>query len=132
MLFRSSQYVKESIYCKFSKQFKHSCIIKNGSMIIDIFGNLYPCMAVVGQRDLIIGNVFSGYNEAKIRMLDNISMKPIKKCVGCSNYRSCNSVRCKYVNKSINNSYYEPSVINCHVQNINQHLMDKYKKQFKL
>lgn len=76
-------------------------------------GDIYPCSMVVGDEKWKIGNVEKGLDFEKVRLIQSINSKEVKRCKGCSFYNYCEGPRCKLVNKKITRDFFEPSAITC-------------------
>lgn len=81
-------------------------------------GNLYPCTIAAGNNEFLIGNISEGINYTKLKKIMSFSDKKIQECEGCCFYNSCNSIRCRILNKLINGSYLKPQVVECRLNSI--------------
>lgn len=92
------------------------------SMHIDSFGDIYPCMLAVGNREFLIGNVYKGIDSNKQKIVLEYSECAIPECEGCDLYCYCNETRCKIINKVINGDYMKPSAVACEIERIKYRL----------
>lgn len=92
----------------------------NISENIYIDGYIYPCIFVVGIKEYIIGDIYSGIKQEKINLLEKINLIDNPICKGCKNIEYCSSNRCKFLNKSITGDFYTPPTIECVLENIKE------------
>lgn len=98
------------------------------SINIDQFGNLYPCSYAVGEEEYIIGNVNTGIDKTQLKEILAHNKIINEQCKGCTNYKCCDSSRCKIINKIIGGDYDTPLPIVCGIQNtINRFLEEQDK-----
>lgn len=93
---------------------------------IDVHGNIYPCIAIVGKTEHIIGNVVDGINDEKLKQVKNIICQKILSCSGCAIYDCCIATRCLLVNYAINGDYSKPNLVECNMMHIKLELMEEY------
>lgn len=85
---------------------------------IDSDGKLYPCSYVVRDMDFCIGDVKNGFDENKILQINSLNRRKVEDCVGCANYKYCETPRCLLLNKQITGDYYTPSPVVCSFENL--------------
>lgn len=81
-------------------------------------GNIYPCTMAAGNKEFLIGDIYNGINTEKLKTIMSFSNLSILECQGCSYYNSCNSVRCRIINKLVNGNYLKPEVVECYLNHI--------------
>lgn len=81
-------------------------------------GGLYPCIMVSGISEFKIGTIYEGVDTKKIQDLLIHNTKTNEECSECNLCNSCNGNRCKLINKLINNSYTQPSPLECEINHI--------------
>lgn len=92
---------------------KTRCSGGENSINISPKGELYPCTYLVNMQDYIIGTLTHGIDKKKMKAISKVNDPDIEVCIGCSNYHSCEAVRCRYLNKLLTNDYLCPSPIIC-------------------
>jgi uncharacterized protein len=100
------------------------CIVGCDGYQIGTDGKIYPCTYVVNQPEYIIGDVFNGIDNAAVKKINCLNNKKTEACIGCENYRCCDSTRCFMLNKMLTNDYYSPSAVVC----ASEHLKIKLKR----
>ena len=85
---------------------------------IDTDGRLYPCSYVVRDSEFCIGDVENGFDENKIVEINSINKKKVGDCVGCENYKYCETPRCLLLNKQLTGDFYSPSPVVCAYENL--------------
>jgi uncharacterized protein len=101
--------------------------ICNPSKHFYIDGTIYPCTYVVGMENYNIGNVFDSIDEKKIKNIIELSKNDNSDCKNCNNKKTCNSNRCKLMNKVVTGNYYKPPIISCILENIQIEMANKRK-----
>lgn len=93
---------------------------------VNVNGDIYPCIMVVGDDVHKIGNVFTGLDKEKIEKITkiNCSRDKVEACGDCELSRYCESTRCLLVNYALNGDYYKPNLVNCNLMNIKYNLCD--------
>lgn len=102
----------------YSKKAIGICTGGTNSYHISPDGYIYPCAFVVGKQEHVIGDVFTGLDDNRIRTFRKINETIINICKGCSHELACISVRCRLLNKIITGDYYTPASSVCSVENI--------------
>lgn len=74
-------------------------------------GTIYPCIGVIGNEEMIIGNVNEGIYKEKIDRIIHENKKVISSCRNCDLYDYCEGTRCKIINKTVTGSFELPSPI---------------------
>lgn len=92
---------------------KTKCAGGYNSVNISTKGELYPCTYLVNMQDYIIGTIDQGMDKKVLNVISKVNDPVIEVCTGCSNYQSCEAVRCRYLNKLLTNDYLCPSPIIC-------------------
>mgnify|MGYP000016879728 CR=1 FL=1 len=82
-------------------------------------GGIFPCIYVVGNPHYKIGTIYEGINESILKNILQVNELPLPECVGCNNYESCNSVRCRYLNEQLTGDCMKPSPVICAFENEN-------------
>lgn len=82
-------------------------------------GGIFPCIYVVGNPHYKIGTIYEGINESILKNILQVNELPLLECVGCNNYESCNSVRCRYLNEQLTGDCMKPSPVICAFENEN-------------
>ncbi len=93
---------------------------------IDVKGNIYPCTAIVGKTEYIIGNVVDGVDDEKFNQVKRMICKKIKSCENCAIYDCCEATRCLLVNYSINGDCFKPNLVECNMMNVKLQLIEEY------
>lgn len=81
-------------------------------------GTIYPCIGVIGNEEMIIGNVNEGIYKEKIDRIIHENKKVISSCRNCDLYDYCEGTRCKIINKTVTGSFELPSPIVCRFNGI--------------
>lgn len=99
---------------------KGECKITKSSFVVDVNGEVYPCIVCVGDKSLVIGNIYINPLEKieVIEYLQRINREENKECQGCKHKEFCISSRCKFINKSITGDFLTPSAVECAYQNM--------------
>lgn len=95
---------------------------------IDTEGNLFPCIYSVDNFEECCGNIYDGINNEVLNKFVEINNCEVEECKGCTNYKYCLTVTCKFVNKKYMGQYTKPIPILCDLQNRN---FNYYKLKFK-
>lgn len=98
---------------------KTKCTGGYTSINISPEGDFYPCTYVMYIPEYKIGSVYSGINKDQLGRISKINDSEMTDCIGCNNYSSCLSVRCRYLNEQITGSPTKPSPVICAFENKN-------------
>lgn len=91
------------------------CVPGQGKLFVDVQGNLRPCEKVSEHnQDLIIGNIYEGFDHDKIKRLLNIGLLTEEECKKCWAIRLCKE--CPLVTDNINGISREKKLIECEAQ----------------
>lgn len=97
-----------------------SCDAGRNYFSVDYKGDIYPCIAVVGNEAFRIGSVNQGIDILKINLLEScIKYKP-SDCLKCNNKLTCKGYRCSFINMATNNNYDKPNKILCYTKKLNE------------
>lgn len=66
------------------------CIPGATRLLINAFGDFYPCEKVCESSEMVIGNVYSGFNFDSIEYMLNIERNSKEMCHNCWAYQYCN------------------------------------------
>lgn len=110
------------IFNELSGEFREKGLCSGGKdhYSVNVNGDIYPCIMVVGDDVHKIGNVFTGLDKEKIEKITkiNCSRDKVKGCDDCELSGYCESTRCLLVNYALNGDYYKPNLVNCNLMNI--------------
>lgn len=81
-------------------------------------GDIYCCTMAAGIEEFHIGNVRTGIEKKNIDDILCHSSEKIDVCSECTYCAYCDCVRCRIVNKLVNDNYCEPVGIQCALNNI--------------
>lgn len=81
-------------------------------------GTFYPCTFVCGEKELRIGSLDIGFDQNKIKRINEISSRVVNDCVGCSAYNCCTTTRCKLMNYSLTKDYFAPCESVCTIMRV--------------
>lgn len=83
-------------------------------------GDIYPCSYAVGQKELVLDNLYSTKSsfDQNVKNLINLNSYDNIDCLGCTNYSCCICTRCKIINKTLEGDYHKPSSIICAFENL--------------
>lgn len=111
-----------------TSEFKKKGICSGGKehYSVNVNGDIYPCMMVVGDEKHRIGNIFTGFDYDMINSIVciNNDRLQVEGCKDCNLFDYCDSTRCLLVNYAINGNYYKPNLVNCNIMNIKYNLCD--------
>lgn len=93
-----------------------------GTFSILASGTVYPCTIAVNDKRFCMGTVGGEIKKDIVNEIQEMGIKLISKCEGCSRYEYCISTRCRIVNKILLGDYLEPSPVNCASQRISMEL----------
>ncbi|MDU5723510.1 MAG: radical SAM protein [Clostridium butyricum] len=99
------------------------------TMSIESNGDIYPCIASVGHKEFIIGNISNKIQRDKLEDIRKWGTKKNTECTGCKRYDYCTATRCKIINKLLTNNLHRPSAVTCNLQNVRVNLSEYYKKE---
>lgn len=85
---------------------------------INTNGDIYPCILANGKEDYLLGNVFNGISEDKLKYIHRTDHQVISACQGCTRYDYCTNTRCKIVNEIIEGNANTPISARCEIENI--------------
>jgi len=94
------------------------CTAGHGYFSIDVQGNIYPCIALVGNNKHIIGDVINGINKNKLKELEKVICQEVSICDGCKLYDYCEATRCLLVNYATTGDYLKPNLVKCNMMNV--------------
>lgn len=115
-----------------SKLENSPCSGGTSTFSIDTDGKIYPCIISVGMPEFIIGNVYMGLDENKVKEIMDWDKVEISDCIGCSRYNYCNTTRCRIVNKIMCGELHTPSPVVCNIEHVKVLLSEYYMKVFSL
>lgn len=72
---------------------------------IDVDGNIYPCVFSIGNKQFLIGDVYSGIDSAWFSELEKINQIEMILCNGCNFLPCCMGKKCKIFNYILTGSY---------------------------
>lgn len=81
-------------------------------------GDIYCCTMAVGNKDYRIGSIDKGIDAGCVDRILGHSAKDMESCSGCAFSQYCECVRCRIINKLVNNDYCAPIGIQCALNNI--------------
>jgi Arylsulfatase regulator (Fe-S oxidoreductase) len=81
-------------------------------------GDIYCCTMAVGNKDYCIGSIDKGIDEGSVDRILSYSAKDIESCSGCAFSAYCDCIRCRIINKLVNDDYCAPIGIQCALNNI--------------
>lgn len=81
-------------------------------------GRIFPCTMAAGNEEFMIGDIDMGINYNKIEQIKAYSDEEVTSCTGCFYYNFCDCIRCRIINKLVNNSYCLPCSVQCNFNNI--------------
>ncbi|MCM1112406.1 MAG: radical SAM protein [Muribaculum sp.] len=101
----------------FGNEVANLCVCDSGLERFDIdpMGRLYPCTYAIEEKELCLGDVFDGINEEVLGRVRSICEEELANCKGCGGYKSCVSVRCKFINKKHTGDYFTAMPLVCEV-----------------
>lgn len=94
------------------------CLGGTDSISIDIDGTIYPCLLVTGNKEWVIGSIFTGVDIDFASRLESIVDKDNDVCKGCARLEYCEGNRCKIINKQYTGNYHMPFPMFCTNENI--------------
>lgn len=97
---------------------KGICSIESDGENIYPDGTIYGCTMATGNPDFRIGNIENGIDNSIIQSIMIHSESKMEKCSGCSFSSYCDCVRCRIINKIVNDDYCDPIGIQCALNNI--------------
>lgn len=123
---------QEAIKCKYEEngiylslldwknRLKGECKISKKNLKIYVNGDIYPCIASVGDQSLVLGNIYVEpfANVDLIESLCKINKMENLECGNCKHKPYCVNSRCKLVNKAYNGDFLKPSGVECAYQNM--------------
>lgn len=115
-MYREKELSKSNIEITLLENFifkKLKCTGGYDSIHISPEGHIFPCIYVVGKPKYKIGTLDSGIMKEKLHLISQVNDLRMDKCSGCSNYESCNAVRCRYLNELLTGNCMEPSPVIC-------------------
>lgn len=89
-------------------------------------GDLYPCIASMGDREFLLGDIFRGVDQTALKRFQHINEQPVAGCGGCDFQQHCASQVCKVINKEYTGDYYRPPFAACEERKVFYKLYDKY------
>lgn len=92
---------------------KTKCTGGYGEIHVSPDGILYPCTYVMNIVKYRIGSIEEGIDSFRRDEISKINERNLKICEGCTNYESCLSVRCRYLNEMLTGCGLKPSPIIC-------------------
>lgn len=119
----------ENLRMEYFRQ-KGKCKIGENSFHISPNGIIYPCIRTMGNEKFAIGNVIEGidYN-AIVKLKDEIECTEENVvCLRCKWKFYCDGMRCKLINKIIQNDYNKPSPVLCHLQHTQYKIINEFQK----
>lgn len=81
-------------------------------------GDIYPCSFCVDDKRYKCGNVSYGLDEVAVKRVNEVKNMKIEECKGCSNYDSCISTRCKFVNEKYCGKPEHPIPLLCYLEHL--------------
>lgn len=81
-------------------------------------GDIYCCTMATGIQEFYIGNISTGIEKQIVDEILRHSSEKMDICSECSYCIFCDCVRCRIINKLVNNSYSEPIGIQCAFNNL--------------
>ncbi|MEN8906159.1 MAG: radical SAM protein [Clostridiales bacterium] len=103
------------------------CSGGRNSFNIDCDGSIYPCVAVTGQNEYIIGHVESGISNEKLAKLNLLTKIKNNNCNECKMFTRCEGSVCKLLNKQLTGDYNIPSSIMCNMNNVRLKILKDFK-----
>lgn len=100
-----------------------------GSVNFAADGAIYPCSMVCNENEFCIGNLDNGLDNEILNKHKLINNTEIEECTKCKLYKICPTIKCKFLNKQNNNSYFTPSNIWCRIFSTKFKVVYKYKKE---
>lgn len=95
--------------------------VKRQDIFID--GKIYPCSAVVNQKEFCIGDVQEKiYKNWKSTLYDINNNSMNEKCCNCNSLEVCKAVKCRFVNYSLTGNLYEPGCVLCELQKMKSYI----------
>lgn len=99
LFFNDDRFYFSALHAKISECIKgfnpsRRCHLGVRQLAIESTGNIYPCTSFLGDKDFLLGNVFDGLNDLKIREIASRNSLP-ESCVNCDLKERCtNSCGC--------------------------------------
>jgi len=118
-----SGYEEKGIYLSvldWRNRVKGECKISKENLKIYVNGDVYPCIASVGDESLILGNIHVEpfANIDLIERICRINKMENPECGNCKHKPYCVNSRCKLVNRAYNGDFLKPSGVECAYQNM--------------
>ena len=92
-------------------------------------GEIYPCSYQVGDPVYVIGDVYTGIDNARAGKVHCTDQRPFARsaCQGCSLFSSCDSGRCTFLNLRMTGRMDVPSPFYCAYEKMMFRVVEKYK-----
>ncbi|MDX5727168.1 radical SAM protein [Clostridioides difficile] len=103
---------------QFINKKKGDCFGGINSYAIDTRGDVYPCTVCVGDKDILLGNIYDGLDDKKIKNLIKIYISKNEECDGCTRLDYCMSTRCKLINKKVTGKFQSAVPIYCGLERV--------------
>lgn len=104
------------------------CTAGDDYFSIDSDGKIYPCLYVVGNAEMCIGDIYSGIDRCKYEEIYLMNQRKVEECFECSMKSYCSSNRCLLVNYVTTGNWLSPNLVECNMMNIKYAIaIEEYK-----